>query len=102
MIPGTVVKLGEHKYLIPPLNFKALKKHKPFIMRVLKGVADPSQMGDEDFDVMFDLIYMATKRNYPELSEDAFAEDLDMANVQPAMLALMQVSGFQESVEPGE
>lgn len=97
MIPGTNIKIGGKNYLVPPMNFAALKKHKPFIMRTMKGVADASQMGDEDFEVMFDLVYMAVKRNYPEITEEELSQHLDMGNIQTAMVALMKVSGFEES-----
>lgn len=96
MIPGTNVKIGTKTYLIPPLNFAALRKHKAFIVRLSKGVSDPSLMGDDDFEVMFDLVYMAIKRNYPDLTEADLAECLDMPTVQAAMIALMKVSGFEE------
>lgn len=99
MIPGTTVTIGERKYLCPPLNFAALKKHKPFLMRAMKGGIDPLSVSEDDFDVMFDLVYLALKRNYPDLTEDALAAGLDFANIQEAFPALMKTSGFEEKIE---
>ena len=97
MIPGTNIMIGDKKYLIPPLNFSALKKHKPFLLRAMKGLVDPATSADEDFDVMFDLVYLALKRNYPALTEDALADQLDISNIQIVMPALMKTSGFEEA-----
>jgi len=96
MIPGTNVTLGGQKYLIPPLNFAALKKHKPFLIRAMKGVVDPTTIDDQDFDVMFDLVYLALKRNYPALTEEVLGDQLDLGNIQIVMPALMKTSGFEE------
>ena len=97
MIPGTNITLGSKKYLIPPLNFTALRKHKPFLMRAMKGTIDPTAIGDDDFDVMLDLVYLALKRNYPALTEEELADQLDMSNIQVVMPALMKTSGFEEA-----
>ncbi len=106
MIPGTTITLGPKKYLCPPLNFLALKKHSAFLARVLKGDIDPTKLDGDEINTIFDLVYLALKRNYPELAEAEVAEFLDVGNITVIMPVIMKTSGFEDKVSedkaPGE
>jgi hypothetical protein len=101
MIPGTRVTLGEHTYLIPPLNFAAMQLHKDFIADCMEGKMDPANAIRTDFPKMVDIIYLAIRRNYKDLTKETLLEDLDVANMVPAFEAVLKVAGFEAS-KPGE
>jgi len=101
MIPGTRVTLGERTYLIPPLNFAAMQLHKDFLADCVEGKIDPANAIRTDFMKMADIVYLAVRRNYKDLSHEALMEDLDMANMIPAFEAVMKTTGFEPS-KPGE
>lgn len=103
MIPGTNIPIGTRTWLVPPLNFAALKKHRAFLIRAMRGEIDPANMGEEDFETMLDLVYLALKRNYPAVTEAEIAEALDLGNVGTVMPALMRTSGFENAeTQPGQ
>lgn len=99
MIPGTTIKLGETKYLVPPLNFAAMKKHKAFIASCMKGDIDPAKfLEDGDFERISDIAFLAIKRNYPKVTVEEIEENLDASNLQDIFNAIMKVSGFEEKI----
>lgn len=103
MIPGTNKKIGDKVFLIPPLNFAALQKHKVFLARAMRGEINPTDANSDDLDVVFDLVYLALKRNYPTITPEDIAERLDFGNMTDVMGALMKTSGFEEAEStPGE
>jgi hypothetical protein len=103
MIPGTNIKIGEKTFLVPPLNFAAMKKHRDFLQKAMSGEFDARKIGPEDIEAMFDMIYLAVKRNYPDVTEEQFAQDLDLAAVQTIFPALLKTSGFEaKEAAPGE
>lgn len=92
MIDGKKITLGGREFTVPPAPFVAMRKYKP----VFSGEQAP------DFEMMGDIVYMALKRNYPELDQAEFeAQCLDVANMRAAFDAVMNTSGM-EAREPGE
>lgn len=96
MIPGPEVTLGTVTYTVPPLPWNALKRQKEFLSRAQRGEIDPARVFEGDFASMFDCVFSALKRNYPELTEDALGDVLDMRNVADAFGAVMRSAGFRE------
>jgi hypothetical protein len=102
MIPGKEITLGEKKYTMPPIPFIALKKHKALLAMLIGGEIDPQAMFEKHFDGLFDCVYLTLRRNYPSLTEDELAADMDVANLQDAIAAMMATAGFREKPGPGE
>jgi hypothetical protein len=102
MIPGKEITLGENKYVMPPIPFIALKKHKALLARLTSGDLDPQEMIEKHFDGIFDCVYLTLKRNYKDLTEAVLAEDLDVVNVKDAIMAMLSVAGFPEKPAVGE
>lgn len=96
MIPGKEITLGENKYTMPPIPFIALKKHKALIARLIGGDLDPQEMFEKHFDGLFDCVYLTLKRNYPQLTEETLAGDMDVVNIKDAIDAMMATGGFGE------
>jgi methanogenic corrinoid protein MtbC1 len=95
MIPGPKLTLGGAEYTVPPLPFIALKKHKAFLGRAMRGEIDP-QSALEDFETMADCVYQALKRNHPDLTQESLDAALDMRNIAEAFQTVMQAVGFKE------
>jgi len=87
LIPGNEVLLGRRKYIIPPAPFACVEKHEDVFMGREKN-PKPS--------VIFDILYMSLLRNYPELSRDELAMDVDIKNMNIALVSAMQVNSSGE------
>ncbi len=103
MIPGRSLDLGGRSWVVPPINFAALKKHRAFIAEMRTGSVD---LTDAQQDAMLDLIYLALRRNYPDITPEQVEDMIDLANMQPVFAAIMSVSGFEAAAagecRPGE
>lgn len=98
MIPGKNLDLAGRSWLVPPINFAALKKHRALIAEMRTGSVE---LTDAQQDAMLDLIYLALRRNYPDITLEQVEEMIDLANMQPVFEAIMTVSGF-EAAAAGE
>jgi hypothetical protein len=104
MIRGTVVTIGGKRYLMPPLNFNALEKHKEFFKQG-KALAQGGRPGDFDprqFREMLEMAHAALVRNYPALTLEELGDVMDPADIIELMPDLMKISGFVESIPEGE
>lgn len=106
MIRGTVVTIGGVKYLMPPLNFNALEKHEAFFKqgKALAG-GDTASFDPSQFRDMLDMVHLALKRNYKDLTIETLADALDPADILDLMPSLMKISGFVTGIpedEPGK
>ncbi len=91
MVPGTEVQLGRHRYVVPPAPFACVEKYEDVFMG---RNAEPSPT------VIFDILYMSIKRNYPELKREDLANDVDIANMNAAFSVAMAVNA--QGVDSGE
>jgi hypothetical protein len=96
MIPGVVIQMGGHDWQVPPLTLGNLKQLWPKIQK-MKMTTDTSALMDQ-FDDVIELIEVALKRNYPDVTRDELLDLLDMGNLQAVITAVMQGSGLK----PGE
>ena len=78
MISGIEIELGGEKYVVPPLNFKAVREHMDAIAAMTTGVP----LSSEQIDRSVALILAAMRRNYPQMTQDGLEELLDMANIK--------------------
>jgi hypothetical protein len=97
MIPGVKLVLGDTEYTVPPLPFNAIKKHKAFLDRAMQGKIDQATIAD-DLESMADVVYLALRRNYPELTAERLGEQLDLRNVQAAFVATIEAMTLGLSV----
>jgi hypothetical protein len=93
MIEGVAVKMGGETFIVPPLNFKRLRKLKPILEKV-KTSAPGGDMSDEQFDASVDIVHTALARNYPDLERERVEELLDLGNMTKVMAAVMGQSGL--------
>ena len=98
MLDGVKVNLGGRDYMVPPLNLKALKRLGPKL-KLLSNLGDvPS---DEEVDAVVEVLHSALVRNYPDITSDEVSDRIDLANLRPALMAVMGASGLTQGL-PGE
>lgn len=97
MIDGIEVKLGEKSYIVPPLNFKALKTIQPIIDRI--GNMKASKLTISQMDDVIAVIHAAIQRNYPEVTVGYLEEVVDLGNAGKLLMSIMGASGFTEAGE---
>lgn len=101
-IEGVAIKLSGVSYIVPPLNFRLLKRHKADIDAITSGTAGAGGLDTETADRMIAVVHAALSRNYPELSLDTVEDGLDLRNSAPIIRALLGQSGFVEGDAQGE
>jgi hypothetical protein len=105
---GQKVELQNMTLIIPPLNFAALRKQGGLkkIKAVIKGFQE-AQKGDFDLNEntlleAAELVFLAARRNYPDITLDQIEEGLDFSNAVKIIPALMvqnpveNLKGFAE------
>ena len=81
MIKGIDTDIGGTVYTVPPLSLGAVE-------RFQDRLAAPT--GSD----IIDITLAALKRNYPDLTRDELAEQIDVENVQRVIEAVMQISNL--------
>lgn len=97
MIEGTKIKIGDKEWIVPPLNFKALRILQPQFERL--GLWDGHHLGQQEIDDSLDIILGAMNRNYPELTKNQLEEIIDLGNMKNLMFAIRGLSGLIPSGE---
>lgn len=91
---GVWVVLGGDEYQIPPLNFGAIQALQDK-MKVIQGMSGVPTM--EQMRVVAEVVQMAMKRNYPDITVDEIVEMLDLGNFMKVFDALLGQSGYTKS-----
>lgn len=88
---GVWVVLGGDAYQIPPLNFGAIQalQDKMAVIQGMSGVPTMEQMR-----VVAEVVQMAMRRNYPDITTDDIIEMLDLGNFRQVFDALLGQSGY--------
>lgn len=94
MIEGKTIRMGGKDWIVPPLNFRALKRFQKEIGSLNLAELAQSEKVEE-------IVLAALNRNYPDLTLDELQDMLDMGNVIEVTMAVMGVSGL-EARKPGE
>ncbi len=97
LIDGVKVTIGRRDFIVPPLNLKAVKRVGQLVPVMM--AADGSV---ESIDAAIEVIHLALKRNYPELTRDELEEELDLANLAPISMVIAEASGLVPKAEPGQ
>jgi hypothetical protein len=94
-IPGVEITLGGETFIVPPLNFRALRTHLDAIAGMTTGVP----LSRDQLDMAVALILTALRRNYPQMDADRLEELLDMANIKIVLPAILGASGLVSAGE---
>jgi hypothetical protein len=93
MIDGAVMTINGQEYVIPALNFKALRKLRADL-DMLGKVESNRPLTDDEADAFVRVFHAALVRNYPDMTTDDVEELVDFRNLVPLMTAIMGASGF--------
>ena len=94
MIDGKTVHMAGTDWVIPPLNFKALRRFREELSTMTPDALVASGK-------VVDLIHAAMQRNYPDLTLEDVEEMVDMGNVMEVTEAVLAISGLVAK-QPGE
>ncbi|MBM4301651.1 MAG: hypothetical protein FJ121_08990 [Deltaproteobacteria bacterium] len=92
---GEQIKLGDREFVVPPLNWRRIRKVMPIIERM--GAVGPSlglTLTTEMLDDCLTLIFEAVSRNYPDLTRDELEDLVDLVNAPKLIRAIMGLSGL--------
>ena len=94
MIEGTEINMGGEAFIVPPLNFKRVKRLKASLETLSRLNPATSDMTDKQLEAAIDVVHTALTRNYPDMERDRVEELLDLRNLPHVMAAIMGQSGF--------
>lgn len=94
-IKGIEVEMGGATRTIPPLNLGALSTLQDRLA-AFKGGLDP-----ESIQLVLDAAFLALKRNYPDITMEQVADEIDVGNMDEIFKAIMDVSGLRRKAAEG-
>ena len=89
-LPGKLVTLSGEDFIVPPLNLASLERFQDHLGSYRGGI-DPASVG-----LIIEVAHAALKRNYPELKVDDLKELVDLGNIQPLFMAVMNISLLEQ------
>jgi hypothetical protein len=99
LIDGVSMKLGRRTYVVPPLNFKALRNLRPQ-MELLNSIeVNATTIPDNVLTAIVQIVHTAIKRNYPDITIDEVDDAIDLGNQGSIIKAVMTGSGLVPSGE---
>ncbi len=90
-IPGVLLNLGGRDFIVPPLNFRALRQIQPKLASLTTGNAIPDEA---QLDSIQEIVHLAVCRNYPDMQRAELDDLLDLDNLKEVITAIMGVSGL--------
>jgi hypothetical protein len=94
MIDGKTVHMAGTDWVIPPLNFKALRRFRDELgTMTAEALAGSGKI--------IEIIHAAMQRNYPDLTLEHVEDMVDMGNVMEVTEAVLAISGLVAK-QPGE
>jgi len=90
MIPGALITFGGTEYTVPPINLRVSYMPEMDVLCKPEGEVPFGEYVKAASTVLFALI----RRNYPDLSRDAFDDMIDLPMLKPVMTGMLQVSGY--------
>ena len=99
MIPGVEVAMGGENWLIPPLTLGQLRRLMPKVRQLTEIDA---AMGESQIGVLVEIVAAAMQRNYPEMTQEAVENLLDLGNAGTVLNAVLTGSGLKMRDSLGE
>jgi hypothetical protein len=94
MIPGVTIALGGRDWLVPPLTLGQLRRLMPKVRQLTEIGAS---MGEEQIEVLVEIVATALQRNYPDTTADMVENLLDLGNAGAVLNAVLTGSGMKPS-----
>lgn len=95
MVEGKEIKLGGKEFVLPPIPLSGLAKLGDRLQQIGTG------MSEEAISSLVDGIFYALRRNYPDMSRDFVADNIDLMNANDVLNAFVEVNGFKRAEVTG-
>jgi hypothetical protein len=92
---GVWVVMGDKQYKVAPLNFKAMRELSAKISSITSLEKGEMPSG-EQMSALVPIAHAALKRNYPQMTEDEVADNLDFGNFGNVLSAVLGTSGLNK------
>jgi hypothetical protein len=98
LLPGITLAMGGRDWVVPPLTLGQLRRLSPDLGRITSGskVLDAETIG-----AVVKIVVAALRRNYPDITDEAAEELLDLGNANAVLAAVLTGSGLRRG-SPGE
>jgi len=98
-LSGVELTLGDgNQYIVPPLTLGMCQR----FAEVISGHTSADVKGFESITKLLPVLYAAFQRNYPAVTQEQFADLVDLSNYLDVFRAVMKVSGMERAATPGE
>lgn len=97
--PGVPFQMDGQEYVIPSLSLRQFQDNYELLTAPVGELTAGSIQAQ--FSRFVPVIGMAIRRNYPEISDDALMDLLDLGSFRDALLAVQAASGMKPA-KPGE
>lgn len=97
MFKGTKIELGGEEYCLPPLSLAKLEE----LEEQFQALSEPSPTLRERLSKLMPILLASFQRNYPEMTEAALRDLLDLPALDLVVDAILRSNGFRR-VMPGE
>jgi hypothetical protein len=92
---GERLKVGDREFVVPPLNWRRIRKILPILERMKDITAGGGLTITEPMlDDAITVIHEALTRNYPEITLDELEDLVDLVNAPTVIMAVMGLSGL--------
>jgi hypothetical protein len=93
-IEGSSIRMGGRSWIVPPLNFKAVKRLRPKLLKL-----NLDSFNEESLEAVTEVVHAALVRNYPDVTLDQVEEWVDLRNAPVVIEAVLNVSGLVPKAE---
>jgi len=101
-LEGAAVRFGGKDWIVPPLTLGAIRRLRPEIEALgpqAEGVAPADAMSQ--LDNVLAIVHAALVRNYPDLTIESLADQLELTVLADVVKAVFEVSGLVPSESAG-
>jgi len=98
LFAGTTASMGGKDWVVPPLTLGAMKRNSA-ALEIAKSVGAPFSMTIEQLDAVVKVVWIALRRNYPDLTLEMVEEMLDTGNTTSVLVSVLFGSGLVQSGE---
>jgi hypothetical protein len=90
LLPGRAVPMGPYVWAVPPLNVRLWKAYKPLLAMMAEGKIT-GESAFEHFEQMSELAFELLRRNYTQLTLEAFDDLASITALPDIIVAAMEV-----------
>ena len=101
-VPGVIIQLGRYRLMMPPGAFGDMKRFlvstdpdKPSPMQLIQAMMKANVVEAHALEYLFEMLWLALKRNYPAITRDFIERFVDHGNVLDLINALFAANNLR-------